>query len=674
MRAVCLGLALAACFASTVESSYLDIIDDNPTVVHIQRKNALLPCTCADGVLDCSERGKFELTVEDQCSGPVSVLNLYDNELSAIPTGFHEATIVNISKNQLTLLPLPSQLSPRVKVLNLYDNEISNSSIELRSLVSLETLIVSDNNELRSLQFLPLPCGLRHLEASRINLQNLQGPLTQCALLETLDLSRNGLTVLPEDTFYALTQLRSLDLGRNSIETVPDRLFVTLTQLRSLALNNNNLKLLAANVFSSLSNLKTLNLMSNSFKTLPSGIFSPLTRLTDLILINNTLDTFPTSELANLPSLETLNLALSKLNVMPENAFSSNPRLQELNLMFNNISSLPQNIFSGHTRLNAVMLHSNSLQLLPENLFSDARNLTFVFLPCISLSNNLRVVENASHILYAQCGRIELSSAMLSVFSRLEWLALNENQIISIAEDAFAGLPLLKNLFLGQNNITELPAGIFSHVPHLHGISLMRNRITTIPNGLFSGLQNLTRLTLAGNPLTELEENVFRGLTALEAVDLSDNLLTSVPPNLFAGLPSLKEVNLEDTQLSALPAFSPVWGAIPAVSFSFNKLALSRASLRPWLEGAGAQGPRYVGLTHREGQGPAPASLRWLLHEPGVALAPGGARRCRCGAVRRGPVLLRVCVAVRCGEPPLPRDWLEAVRAADRESPRLLGA
>ena len=89
----------------------------------------------------------------------------------------------------------------------------------------------------------------------------LRYPVQELATLQTLDLSWNQLTDLPE-SIGQLTQLQKLDLSYNQLTSLPDSIS-KLTQLQTLDLSYNRLTDLPDSI-SKLTQLQTLNLSGNN--------------------------------------------------------------------------------------------------------------------------------------------------------------------------------------------------------------------------------------------------------------------------------------------------------------------------------------------------------------------------------------------------------------------------
>jgi hypothetical protein len=82
-------------------------------------------------------------------------------------------------------------------------------------------------------------------------------------LINKIDLSRNRIVFIEENSFQGLTNLKSLNISHNNLQALIGYEFNELYHLEELYLNNNQLKYISNNSFVHLINLKYLNLQAN---------------------------------------------------------------------------------------------------------------------------------------------------------------------------------------------------------------------------------------------------------------------------------------------------------------------------------------------------------------------------------------------------------------------------
>ncbi|XP_013415551.1 leucine-rich repeat-containing G-protein coupled receptor 4 [Lingula anatina] len=225
----------------------------------------------------------------------LEVVNLSRNEIQGdsfnTEDDLSHLTELDLSSNALTeISPNAFSSFPNLRALNLAGNSIYNISNEAFN-EALHTLDLDGNSLTESTDFGFL-LNLRSLTSLRLSNNNLTmvpkmlGNLTQLQYLDlsdahlvsftekdcqslvalkTLDLSRNGINVIDENTFGTQGNLEHLHLQNNNIRTFKEDAFHGLRDsLISLDISYNQLQLLEYEVFASLQNLQQFNFHGNS--------------------------------------------------------------------------------------------------------------------------------------------------------------------------------------------------------------------------------------------------------------------------------------------------------------------------------------------------------------------------------------------------------------------------
>ena len=365
--------------------------------------------------------------------------------------------------------------------------------------------------------------------------------LTQCAEvtsenlagITSLDLRKQGLSVLKEDDFRGLSGLQELLLAENRLNDLPAGIFADLSNLRILNLDSNRLSELPDGLVAGLSALSELHLRSNQLAGLPQGLLDGLSKLGSLNLAHNELANLPQGLMAGLSELGSLDLSYNTLADLPQGLFVGLPSLQLVNLESNHLTNLTQNLFSGLSKLESLNLSYNTLAELPQGVFEGLNSLDRLDLRGNALS--------------------ELPSGLFAGLTNLRTLKIGNNQLSELSPGLFAGLSSLEFLDLSAIYLSELPAGLMDGLRRLKGLELWGNTIGSLPDGVFSGLSVLTHLDLAGNRLTVLPTGVFSGMTALQDLSLRGNQLTILPHGVFSGLAELQTLDLSDNVVDPLP-------------------------------------------------------------------------------------------------------------------------
>ena len=120
-----------------------------------------------------------------------------------------------------------------------------------------------------------------------------------------LDLSNNRLKTVNHNMFKHLSRLETIDLIKNHLEMIPGDTF-DITQQRNLCLADNNLKTVSHTMFSHLSRLKFLCLENNKLETIPEDAFLGIGRLFSLRLDNYRLSTLSATLLGSLSHIRHL--------------------------------------------------------------------------------------------------------------------------------------------------------------------------------------------------------------------------------------------------------------------------------------------------------------------------------------------------------------------------------
>ena len=290
-----------------------------------------------------------------------------------------------------------------------------------------------------------------------------------------------------------------IDISRNGLEMVPDDRFAGLSVLK-IDLSHNSIYKLSADTFRDILRLKELDLSSNKLRYLNSNTFIPIdSSLEKLVLNENYLNQMETVRLTNL---------VKKLQ-----------KLKQLDLEANRLIYVPNLIDTILTRLSLAnnliesLVDSESyLNLLPESLIE------------LNLENN-RLKQ--------------LNDNSFQNLNNLKYLNLDSNEISAIAEDSFVHLKSLLVLNLRQNSLKQIPSRIFFTLENLELVDLssQRQQIKTINDYAFERYSNrkpIKKVLLNNNSISSITNRAFCSKLSkwpyanLKEIDLSLNLITNV--------------------------------------------------------------------------------------------------------------------------------------------------
>lgn len=148
----------------------------------------------------------------------------------------------------------------------------------------------------KQLQILPPRLGeivgnVSELSASSVGLLAInRNAFENLSELKVLNLSRNEISDVENETFIELVELVRLDLSYNSIGLIEILSFSGLNDLEELNLSKNQIMSLATGHFDSLMNLKILNLSFNRIRALKNEIFTSINVIEEFYIQSNKLE------------------------------------------------------------------------------------------------------------------------------------------------------------------------------------------------------------------------------------------------------------------------------------------------------------------------------------------------------------------------------------------------
>lgn len=298
-------------------------------------------------------------------------------------------------------------------------------------------------------------------------LEQIPPEVWQMPQLETLDLRRNAIKVLPE-TLGELKALKFLLLGENQLQQIPQ----------------------------SLPDLVQIDLSANRFSHFPVAL-AQLNLLQKINFSSNRLHKFPN---LTFPGLKELNLSGNKIATFLLSAAFS-PQLEKLYLSRNRLGKIEiEGFFS---MLDTIDFSNNQLDIIPDNLMA------VPFLRHFYVSNN----------------QLKQLPATLSHCNWLKTCHLAKNKFNSLP-DYFMTFPRLEDLDLSGNTFVKLP-----HLPaSIRKLDLAYNQLTQIPASPVLPAA-LRQLDLSYNPLHNIaglrqcSQLTHLSLKGLIAADLAQDLL-----------------------------------------------------------------------------------------------------------------------------------------------------
>lgn len=249
-------------------------------------------------------------------------------------------------------------------------------------------------------------------------------------------------------------------------------------------------------------------------------------------------------------------VTLSKLHIkeMNHRVFKNFQQMTSIDLSFNDIEKIEDKIFSENSKLEQIQLEGNRIQTIKKNLFHGE----FPELVDINLSENyIKEIEAGAFDKIPQLQTLDLSSNCLTtvdafLFKRnwkLKEVYFNENEILKIDSDAFAGKCTLDILNLSANKLEKFP---LMDMDRIDTFNLNDNNIIVLDVSIPMKKTNkkfarTTNLKLAGNKISKLESSGAHRHD-IELLDLSNNSLSEF--DQFPVFNNLKKLYLEHNNIS----------------------------------------------------------------------------------------------------------------------------
>lgn len=270
-----------------------------------------------------------------------------------------------------------------------------------------------------------------------------------------LDLSKNEISHIEYNAFYAIVKLESLDLSNN--------------KLTSFDVNSEHL------VY-----VKYLNLSCNYLQSLYYESFLLMNNLQNLDLSHNYMDYFPDKTLSNSYKLKFINVTYNEITKINNLRITFHPEGGVLDLSNNGLSALniPVNEAWG---LRELILNSNNITNAYLIRLTDQRDL-------------VRLDMSKNHIQ-------EINETTLQLPDKLGSLDLSFNEIQVIRPSAFYRVSHLQTLRLSHNRIQTIGYGVFRGLTELLNLDLSYNQIGILDSKVFMDLKLLTFLSLKYNGL-----------------------------------------------------------------------------------------------------------------------------------------------------------------------------
>ncbi|XP_049820372.1 protein slit isoform X3 [Aethina tumida] len=533
-------------------------------------------CKCADGVVDCREKGLTKVP-EHLPDGTVE-LRLEQNEILEIP-------------------PKAFANNKRLRRIDLSNNKISKISSDAFIGLKALTSLVLYGNKIKD-----LPAGVFH----------------DLTALQLLLLNANEISCIRKDTFKNLNNLSLLSLYDNNIQSLANGSFDSLQSIQTLHLARNpficdcNLKWLAEYLHKNpietsgarcdtpkrMQKRRLEALKDEKFKckgqeefrtryagdclidnACPSGCSCDGTIVdcsgrglkeiprdiplytTELLLHDNELGRIKSDGLfGRLPNLIKLDMRRNQITGIEENSFEGATQIVELLLSENKLYEIHNKMFLGLHNLKSLSLNNNAITCVMPGSFDHLTSLQTLNLIHNSFMCNCHLAWFSDWLKNKglsgsspKCfGPARVKDVLIRELPKNEFKCLNDNDQGCLGENYCPPMCSCTGTVVrcSRANLTEIPRGI---PPETSELYLDFNDIDRIQADRISHLKSLTRLDLSNNHIGMLSNSTFSTLTKLSTLIISYNRLQCIQVESLSGLNALRILSLHGNQISMIP-------------------------------------------------------------------------------------------------------------------------
>ena len=464
---------------------------------------------------------------------------------------------LNLSMNKIVILEEKAfDGLGQLKVLDLRLNQLKSLHPDLISKLSSLMLLDLSFNAILSLDGIMLPASLIKVNIMNNRLTQFPNSFSE-SKVQIIDLGRNEIDVLNNDTFTNISSLRNLDLSHNRLNSIEEGSFRHLSTLKLLNLSHNELSLnLSKDIFNGLTSLTCLDLSFNKINKL-EGIqsFSSLVSLEHLNISGNEMssiiDILPDEIRTNNSNLVSLDLSNSEVEYVGSKAFNGFSKLHQVDLSGNSITSFQP--FQTVTKIKFV-LQNNPLICGCEMKWIKSRSLasnSYLLPDCMVFPLNAsRPVKSVPSNLFL-CSQPDRCPDQCSCYSSEPMGNVVTTECSSGLQLVPAGIPKSTiTLFLTKNNFTTLTFGVSNAPEFMTEVMYLNNSgIKYVDDKFFAHFTKLRRLYMDKNDLLKIKPGMFQSLLNLEELYLQHNRLVDFRVDILTNLNSLKVLDLRNNDI-----------------------------------------------------------------------------------------------------------------------------
>lgn len=472
-------------------------------------------------------------------------INLNFNNLKELkPTVFQHnqhLSEIYLTGNQLTTIGRDNlKYFPRLLRFYLDFNQLEEltDALLFENNSQLTTLKLNDNkiSFLQDHIFKPL-LHLNNINLSGNRLQSISSNLLEWNSME-VHLSNNNITIINENSFRALHEMRVLFLDENKISDIPSQCFGSNAQLRLLKLSQNKLRRIAADVFVNNPHLHEISLDSNELVELPEGLFQENGELRKINLAYNKLITLDDRLFRKLYKLTHLQIQNNQLVRLEYRLLYDNYNLEMFNCSNNQLIEMLDHQYYEKPYLTDVDVSGNPvLRIISYRLYD-----SFYFTTRYHIWNSVLLTANMKDINTMR--RKYMSIPILHVRQYDIVLRIVHCKVKTVTCDL---QPITAWLDLSFNQLTTIEC--VTNMTKLNILNLTHNHLQTLSSSWFAGLIHLKQLDISNNGVRIHLRN-FRAARELRILSFSNNTIDwswslYEIPWLFPKLQNLSMTNID---------------------------------------------------------------------------------------------------------------------------------
>ncbi|CAJ1063401.1 transforming growth factor beta activator LRRC32 isoform X3 [Xyrichtys novacula] len=430
-------------------------------------------------------------------------------------------------------------------------------------------------------------CQVVQMDVFCSNLSLRSAPVNLPRGVQMLDLSRNQVQNLTQETLAFHTDFHHLNLHSNKIHYIQPGLFKDMTDLKVLDLSRNHLNVFAHSKINigPLTAVESLDLSGNGLYTGMSDYFladSP--SLANLSLRSNSITKIAQNTFSGSMFLKKISLHNNVILEIEDGAFDSLNHLTELDLSKNSITCITD---FNLCNLKVLNLSKNSLEFFQSTGSTDLYGLQFLdlsenkmhYFPLLPKNNVLRHLDVSRNQLQSLnvTGSLDRRTTMILYY--LRYLDMSYNQLQTIPESFFNCMGSLEVLNVSNNCINSFSITNPELLKTVKTINLSYNSLQSLTFGK-NTLPSLEELFLQGNDLTILDHQIFQRLPSIKHLHLQENDLEICdasqnhknPPECvsFSSIPNLQFLYLSENSLQTLPSNAFVNTPLKLLDLSLN--------------------------------------------------------------------------------------------------------